>query len=50
MEYYFKAYNYVGVQIMNKGEFKEASKLFKRLISEINDYYKQRMEGIPLVR
>lgn len=45
----FKAQNYIGMQLINRGKFKEASKLYKSLSREINVYYNYKFEGIPLV-
>lgn len=34
---------------MNKGEYKKASVLYKKLISDMREFYDFKYEGIPLV-
>lgn len=45
----FKAQNYIGMELMNRGKYKEANKLYKQLITEAAIHYDYKYEGIPLV-
>jgi len=38
-EDYFRAKNYIGLNLMKKDKFKEANKFYKGLRSEISVYY-----------
>lgn len=46
---YFKARNFIGVSMMNKGKTKEAHKIFDDLLQKVTLHYSYKHEGIPLV-
>lgn len=35
----FKAQNYIGMELMNRGKYKEANKLYKQLINDAAKHY-----------
>lgn len=45
----FRAENYIALQWMKQGKFREALKKYKNLQAEATVYYQYRFEGIPLV-
>jgi tetratricopeptide (TPR) repeat protein len=46
---YFKAKNFIGVSLMNKGKTKDAHKVFDELMQKVTLHYGFKHEGIPLV-
>lgn len=45
----FKAQNYMGIELMKKGKYRDANKLYKQLIQDAAKFYDYKYEGIPLV-
>lgn len=45
----FRAENYIALQWMKQGKFREALKKYKNLQAEATVFYQYRFEGIPLV-
>lgn len=48
MEDYFRAKNYIGLNLLKKDKNRESNKYYKSLRGEVSDYYDYKMEGIPL--
>jgi len=48
MEEYFRAKNYIGLNLLKKDKNRESNKYYKSLRGEVSAYYDYKMEGIPL--